>query len=235
MYILTGNFTSLVFINSLKAFFRFYLYHFIIPLYPKKGIYYHHAQAGCTTEQTKKISEAMLSESSILRKPSISSPFRQSFAGLGFFVSKIVPLQTQTPYEKQRNLRSFCLLYCNARYVLNFLFMTECSPVIPYEFHCSYGTLVLDHLAADGTGLAGGQIAVVALLEVDADLPWCVFTTKTQFYFEVNTHQGGLMFFDLLKICYPCYIPYRVFCDFSNKAVKDTNTLPVGSSRPSNR
>lgn len=94
---------------------------------------------------------------------------------------------------------------------------------------------LFDHLAADGTGLAGGQIAVVALLEVDADLPWCVFTTKTQFYFEVNTHQGGLMFFDLLKICYPCYIPYRVFCDFSNKAVKDTNTLPVGSSRPSNR
>ena len=32
---------------------------------------------------------------------------------------------------------------------------------------------LLDHLAADGTGLAGGQIAVVALLEVDADLPWC--------------------------------------------------------------
>ena len=94
---------------------------------------------------------------------------------------------------------------------------------------------LFDHLAADRAGLAGGQIAVVALLEVDADLPWCVFTTKTQFYFEVNTHQGGLMFFDLLKICYPCYIPYRVFCDFSNKAVKDTNTLPVGSSRPSNR
>ena len=32
---------------------------------------------------------------------------------------------------------------------------------------------LLDHLAADGTGLAGGQVAVVALLEVDADLPWC--------------------------------------------------------------
>ena len=32
---------------------------------------------------------------------------------------------------------------------------------------------LFDHLAADGTGLAGGQIAVVALLEVDADLPWC--------------------------------------------------------------
>ena len=72
-------------------------------------------------------------------------------------------------------------------------------------------------------------------LPVRTKVPWCVFTTKTQFYFEVNTHQDGLMFFDLLKICYPCYIPYRVFCDFSNKAVKDTNTLPVGSARPSNR
>ena len=29
---------------------------------------------------------------------------------------------------------------------------------------------MFDHLAADGTGLAGGQVAVVALLEVDADL-----------------------------------------------------------------
>ena len=53
---------------------------------------------------------------------------------------------------------------------------------------------MFNHLAADRAGLAGGQIAVVALLKVDADLPWCVFTTKTQFYFEVNTHQGGLMF-----------------------------------------
>lgn len=32
---------------------------------------------------------------------------------------------------------------------------------------------LFDHLAADRAGLAGGQIAVVALLEVDADLPWC--------------------------------------------------------------
>lgn len=38
------------------------------------------------------------------------------------------------------------------------------------ELHCLRGTYVLDHLAADGTGLAAGQIAVVALLQVDADL-----------------------------------------------------------------
>ena len=30
---------------------------------------------------------------------------------------------------------------------------------------------LLDHLAADGTGLAGGQVAVVAFLQVDANLP----------------------------------------------------------------
>ena len=30
---------------------------------------------------------------------------------------------------------------------------------------------LLDHLAADGTGLPGGQVAVVALLQVDAHLP----------------------------------------------------------------
>ena len=113
--------------------------------------------------------------------------------------------------------------------------MADRSAVCAGIVRSSFGTHLLNHLAADRAGLAGGQIAVVALLEVDADLPWCVFTTKTQFYFEVNTHQDGLMFFDLLKICYPCYIPYRVFCDFSNKAVKDTNTLPVGSARPSNR
>ena len=123
----------------------------------------------------------------------------------------------------------------DSRYVPYLGLVPHSGAVCPPKAHGSYGTHLLDHLAADGTGLAGGQVAVVALLEVDADLPWCVFTTKTQFYFEVNTHQGGLMFFDLLKICYPCYIPYRVFCDFSNKAVKDTNTLPVGSSRPSNR
>ena len=30
---------------------------------------------------------------------------------------------------------------------------------------------LLDHLAADAAGFTGGQIAVVALLQVDADLP----------------------------------------------------------------
>ena len=68
------------------------------------------------------------------------------------------------------------------------------DPVISCKSRSSYGAHVLDHLTADGAGFAGGEVAVVAVLKVDAYLPWCVFTTKTQFYFEVNTHQGGLMF-----------------------------------------
>ena len=37
---------------------------------------------------------------------------------------------------------------------------------------------LLDHLAADGAGLAAGQVAVVAVLQVDAHLLRCVFTSK---------------------------------------------------------
>ena len=35
---------------------------------------------------------------------------------------------------------------------------------------------LLDHLAADGAGFAGGQVAVIAVLQVDADLPRRSFT-----------------------------------------------------------
>ena len=47
----------------------------------------------------------------------------------------------------------------------------DCGPVGPVERLGSYWTHVFDHLAADGAGLAGGQVAVVALLQVDANLP----------------------------------------------------------------
>ena len=33
----------------------------------------------------------------------------------------------------------------------------------------------LDHLAADGAGFPGGQVAVVAVLQIHADLPWCTY------------------------------------------------------------
>ena len=51
---------------------------------------------------------------------------------------------------------------------------------------------LLDHLTADGTRLAGGQIAVVALLEVDTDLPWCTpDILKSPFVHAFALRKGG--------------------------------------------
>ena len=51
---------------------------------------------------------------------------------------------------------------------------------------------LFDHLAADGAGLAGGQIAVVALLEIDADFPWCTPNIlKSPFAHVFALRKGG--------------------------------------------
>ena len=56
-------------------------------------------------------------------------------------------------------------------------------PVFPVEARLSYGAHVLDHLAAHGASLTAGQVAVIALLQVDADLPWCTYPNlKDRFY-----------------------------------------------------
>ena len=54
-----------------------------------------------------------------------------------------------------------CMLY----------FVTVGCPARSHKTRSSYGRHLLDHLAADRAGLAAGQVAVVALLEVDTDLP----------------------------------------------------------------
>ena len=66
----------------------------------------------------------------------------------------------------------------NSRYVPNFELMPDCSAVCTGIVRSSYGTHLLDHLAADRTGLATGQVAVVTVLQVDTDLLRCVFTSK---------------------------------------------------------
>jgi hypothetical protein len=45
----------------------------------------------------------------------------------------------------------------------------RCS-ALPIKSRTTYGTHLLDHLPTHGAGFAAGQVAVVALLEVDADL-----------------------------------------------------------------
>ena len=62
-------------------------------------------------------------------------------------------------------------LYADPHYVPHRLHMPLHDPVISCKSRGSYGAHVLDHLAADGAGFAGGQVAVVAVLQVDADLP----------------------------------------------------------------
>ena len=55
-------------------------------------------------------------------------------------------------------------------YILNCLNMTDCGTAFPVISHASYGCHLLDHLAADRAGFPGGQVTVVAALQVDADL-----------------------------------------------------------------
>lgn len=38
------------------------------------------------------------------------------------------------------------------------------------DFHCSYGSHILDHLSADGARLLGCEITVVAVLKIYTDL-----------------------------------------------------------------
>ena len=73
-------------------------------------------------------------------------------------------------YSVIRNLNS------DSRYVPYLNLMPHSSPVFTGIVRSSYGTHLLDHLAADAAGLTGGQVAVVALLQVDANLPWCSFS-----------------------------------------------------------
>ena len=63
----------------------------------------------------------------------------------------------------------------NGSYVPHIDFMPDCGTSRTGIAHTSYGPHLLDHLPAHGAGLAGGEVAIVALLQVDAHLPWCIY------------------------------------------------------------
>ena len=67
------------------------------------------------------------------------------------------------------------MLNVNCSYVLHSLHMPNRNPAVSVEFCSSYGTNLLDHLAADGACLTGGQVAVVAVGQVDTHFPWCTY------------------------------------------------------------
>ena len=62
-------------------------------------------------------------------------------------------------------------LYTDPSYVPHLDRVPHCGSIFPDESRGSYGAHVLDHLTADGAGFAGGEVAVVAVLKVDANLP----------------------------------------------------------------
>ena len=53
--------------------------------------------------------------------------------------------------------------------------MSYGSPAFAFILRGSYGTHFLDHLAADRAGFPGGQVAVVAVGQIDAHLRWCTY------------------------------------------------------------
>ena len=58
--------------------------------------------------------------------------------------------------------------------ILNAHTVPDRRAAFPCEAQSMYGTHLLHHLTAYGTGLTAGQIAVIALLEVYADLGSCL-------------------------------------------------------------
>ena len=61
------------------------------------------------------------------------------------------------------------LLYADACSILDGDLVALCYAVCSMECKGSYGTILFDHLAADGAGFPGGQVTVVAVLQIDAD------------------------------------------------------------------
>ena len=70
---------------------------------------------------------------------------------------------------QQLDCTALGFLYCNPRYVPDSNFMTRHNTVVTLKTRNSYSFHLLDHLAADGAGLAGGEVAVIALFQIDAD------------------------------------------------------------------
>ena len=62
------------------------------------------------------------------------------------------------------------LLNCNPEYVPNGVAIIRGNPTFSGKNFASLGCPVLDHLAADGAGFTGGQVTVVTVGQVDADL-----------------------------------------------------------------
>ena len=60
-------------------------------------------------------------------------------------------------------------LYCDCDYVHHILYISRGNPADSLKIFRSSGTNVLDHLAAHGASLTGGQVTVVAVGQIDTN------------------------------------------------------------------
>ena len=72
--------------------------------------------------------------------------------------------------------------------------MTLFDSIGTLKFICSYGYYVFDHLTADTAGLLGSELAVVAILQIDADL-------TGSFHFELVQGLLGLRYYGTCHDC----------------------------------
>ena len=78
------------------------------------------------------------------------------------------------------------------------------SAVLPDKFRSSHGAHVLDHLAADGTGFPRGQVAVVTVGQIYADL-------GSGLHFELVHSLTSLGNVDLIVALHTCCFSFVVF------------------------
>ena len=73
------------------------------------------------------------------------------------------------------------------------------------EIFSSSGTHVLDHLAPDGAGLAGGQVTVIAVGQVDTDLACLISILKRSM---ASRDKGDV---DLVVVLHTKFSPFAFF------------------------
>ena len=65
------------------------------------------------------------------------------------------------------------LLYYQPKAICKLLFVAVYPAVVASKIHMSYRTDVINHLSTDRTSLFRSEVAVIALLKIYANFPWC--------------------------------------------------------------
>ena len=101
----------------------------------------------------------------------------------------------------------------------NTAFMSLGDAVMAGEVHSSYGTLVFDHLAADGAGFTGGQVTVVTVGQVHADF-------LSSLHLELVHSLAGLGNIDLVVVLHDNLSPFEMISPESDVFRRNHHFFP---------